>query len=176
MGIQVNEPTLEVALGNIVQMEFDAIVNAANSSLLGGGGVDGAIHKAAGPDLVHECILLGGCKTGEVKVTKGYNLKAKHIIHTVGPVRQDGKRAEERLLAQCYAKSITAANELGATSIGFPAISTGRYRFPLDKAADTAVRTVRAELFAGPNSLNRLVFVCFDQTVNDAFARAVEQH
>lgn len=176
MVIQSDEPTLEVALGNIVQMEFDAIVNAANSSLLGGGGVDGAIHKAAGPDLVHECRLLGGCKTGEVKVSKGYNLKAKHIIHTVGPVWQDGNRGEEKLLAQCYAKSIRAASELGATSIGFPAISTGRYRFPLNKAAKTAVQTVRAELSAEPTSIARVVFVCFDQAAYDAFLRAVEHH
>ena len=174
MVTQTEEPILEVALGNIVQMEFDAIVNAANSSLLGGGGVDGAIHKAAGPDLVHECRLLGGCKTGEVKVSKGYNLKAEHIIHTVGPVWQDGNRGEEKLLAQCYAKSIRAANEIGATSIGFPAISTGRYRFPLEKAATTAVTSVRAELASGPSSLTRVVFVCFDQTANDAFSRAVE--
>ncbi len=176
MVAQTDEPTLEVVLGNIVQMEFDAIVNAANSSLLGGGGVDGAIHKAAGPDLVHECRLLGGCKTGEVKVSKGYNLRAKHIIHTVGPVWQDGNRGEEKLLSQCYAKSIKAANELGAASIGFPAISTGRYRFPLDKAAKTAVQSVRAELSALPRSLIRVAFVCFDQAANDAFVRAVELH
>ncbi|MEP1421371.1 MAG: O-acetyl-ADP-ribose deacetylase [Erythrobacter sp.] len=176
MQTQADEPTLEVVLGNIVQMDFDAIVNAANSSLLGGDGVDGAIHKAAGPDLVHECLLLGGCKTGEVKVSKGYNLKAKHIIHTVGPVWQDGNRGEEKLLAQCYAKSVRAANELGAKSIGFPAISTGRYRFPLDKAAKTAVKTIRAELAAAPSSLTRVVFVCFDQAANDAFTRAVEHH
>ncbi len=176
MVTQTDEPTLEVALGNIVQMEFDAIVNAANSSLLGGGGVDGAIHKAAGPELVHECRLLGGCKTGEVKVTKGYNLNAKYIIHTVGPVWQDGNREEQMLLAQCYAKSIKAASKLGARSIGFPAISTGRYRFPLDKAAQTAVQTVRAELSNGSSSLNRVVFVCFDQAANDAFERAVESY
>ncbi len=157
-------PTLMRALdlsaqqADITTLVVDAIVNAANSSLLGGGGVDGAIHRAAGPDLVHECRLLGGCKTGQAKATRGYRLPAKHIIHTVGPVWQGGQAGEEALLASCYAQSLALAERLGLGSVAFPAISTGIYGYPRDLAARLAVNTVLAH---DAQSLASVVFCCF---------------
>jgi O-acetyl-ADP-ribose deacetylase len=147
---------------DITTLHVDAIVNAANSSLLGGGGVDGAIHRAAGSDLVHECRLLGGCKVGEAKITKGYQLPAKFIIHTVGPVWNGGTLNEARLLAACYRKSLLLASSRGIESIAFPSISTGIFNYPKDQAAQIAVETC-AEFFSSTNSSLQVIFCCYSK-------------
>jgi len=147
-----------VVEGDISRQSVDAIVNAANSSLLGGGGVDGAIHRAAGPELLAECRLLGGCKTGQAKATKGHQLAAKHVIHTVGPVWRDGNHNEDQLLASCYRSSLKIADHLGVRSIAFPAISTGIYRFPKERAARIALK----EVLEYPGQVETVLFVCFD--------------
>lgn len=152
---------MQAIRGDITTLSTDAIVNAANSSLLGGGGVDGAIHRAAGPDLLHECRLLGGCKTGEAKLTAGYRLRARHIIHTVGPVWQGGDRNEQALLASCYDNSLRLADKAQCASVAFPCISTGIYGFPPQPAADIAVNTVRAFLDAQGSTVSEVVFCCF---------------
>ena len=157
---QIGSARLEVITADITTLGVDAIVNAANTSLLGGGGVDGAIHRAAGPDLVAECRMLHGCKTGDAKITRGYRLPAKHVIHTVGPVWNGGQHGEDELLASCYSRSIELCRAGGLTSVAFPAISTGIYRFPAERAADIAVTTVAKSLPSAP-SLTRVIFCCF---------------
>lgn len=158
---EIGATVLDIVVADITTLDVDAIVNAANRSLLGGGGVDGAIHRAAGPELLAECETLGGCDTGGAKITRGYRLKARHVIHAVGPVWSGGGKNEEALLASCYrtALDITADNRL--TSIAFPAISTGVYRFPADLAARIAVGTVAAEIAAQPRNITRVTFCCF---------------
>lgn len=157
---------------DITTLGVDAIVNAANSSLLGGGGVDGAIHRAAGPELLAECKKLGGCPTGEARITKGYRLSAKHVIHTVGPVWRGGAANEDELLARCYRASLALAVEHGLQSIAFPAISTGIYGFPRERAATIAVAETRRHLKAAP-TIERVVFACFDRETLALYWRAL---
>ena len=162
---------LEAVLGDITKEDVDAIVNAANSSLLGGGGVDGAIHRAAGPELDEACRALGGCPEGDAKVTPGFDLPARWIIHAVGPRWRGGSEGEAERLADCYRNSLARADEVGATTVAFPAISTGIFGYPLDAATDIAVETVRST----PTSVATVRFVCFDDTTLRAYLDRLEQ-
>ena len=157
--METGQVALQLVLGDITVQDVDAIVNAANSSLLGGGGVDGAIHRAAGPELVACCRLLGGCRTGEAKITPGFRLPARWVIHTVGPVWRGGEQGEPELLASCYRQSLACADEVGAASVAFPAISTGIFGYPSAAAARIAVDTVRTT----PTAVRLVRFVCFDE-------------
>ena len=157
---RVGTATLEVIVADITTLGVDAIVNAANTSLLGGGGVDGAIHRAAGPELLAECRMLHGCETGDAKITRGYRLKAGHVIHTVGPVWNGGQHGEDDLLASCYRRSLALCEKDGLASVAFPAISTGIYRFPAGPAAEIAVKMVADTLAAAP-AVSQVIFCCF---------------
>ena len=158
---EIGQTILDIVVADITTLDVDAIVNAANRSLLGGGGVDGAIHRAAGPELLAECKTLGGCDNGSAKITRGYRLKARHVIHAVGPVWGGGNKDEEALLAGCYRTALDLSAENSLSSIAYPAISTGIYRFPADLAAQIAVGTVASEIAARPRGMTRVVFCCF---------------
>jgi O-acetyl-ADP-ribose deacetylase len=166
---------IEVVQADITKLDVDAIVNAANTSLLGGGGVDGAIHRAAGPELVGECRILAGCKTGHAKITKGYRLPARHVIHTVGPVWNEGRRGEPELLANCYRSCFAIAREYGLRTLAFPAISCGIYGYPIEDAVEIAVRETRAELAKSPN-VERVIFACFEDKVFEAYKYEVSRN
>jgi O-acetyl-ADP-ribose deacetylase len=161
LSAEIGQTRLDVLVADITTLDVGAIVNAANRSLLGGGGVDGAIHRAAGPRLRAECVTLGGCETGSAKITKGYLLKAKHVIHAVGPVWNGGGAGEEALLAGCYRTALDLAADHALTSIAFPAISTGIYQFPPDRAARIAVGTVASEIAAHARGMTHVMFCCF---------------
>ena len=167
-------PNIEIILGDITRQSVDAIVNAANCSLLGGGGVDGAIHRAAGPELLAECRTLHGCETGKAKITKGYRLPAKYVIHTPGPVWHGGGYGEEELLRSCYRSCLELAAENGCETVDFPSISTGVYHFPLEKAAPIAVGTIAAFLREHPE-IRRVRMVCFDGRTKAFYDRALEE-
>jgi O-acetyl-ADP-ribose deacetylase (regulator of RNase III) len=163
--MRVMAPRLEVTLGDITAEHVDAIVNAANTSLLGGGGVDGAIHRAAGPELLDACRRLDGCAFGDAKATPGFGLPARFVIHTVGPIWRGGDAGEARLLASCYRRSLEVADEVAARSVAFPAISTGAYGYPLDEATKIAVATVRATI----TNVELVRFVCFDAALHERY-------
>ncbi|MBP3484635.1 MAG: O-acetyl-ADP-ribose deacetylase [Oscillospiraceae bacterium] len=164
---------IEIIQGDITKQAVDAIVNAANCSLLGGGGVDGAIHRAAGPELLAECRTLNGCKTGEAKITKGYKLPAKYVIHTPGPVWHGGSKGEAELLKSCYLNCLALASENGCKTVDFPSISTGVYHFPLEKASGIAIGAIAEYLSAHPE-LERVRMVCFDERTKGYYEAALE--
>ena len=165
---------LKIIRHDITNMPVDAIVNAANPSLLGGGGVDGAIHRAAGPELLAECETLNGCRTGEAKITKGYKLKAKYVIHTPGPIWRGGKWGEAELLASCYKNCLSLAKEHGVKTIAFPSISTGVYRFPVDQAAKIAVGEILHYL-SQDDSIEQVTIVCFDENTKEFYLDALAE-
>jgi O-acetyl-ADP-ribose deacetylase len=164
------EDKIEIVQGDITKLDVDAIVNAANTTLLGGGGVDGAIHRAAGPELLAECRTLGGCQPGEAKITRGYRLPARFIIHTVGPVWRGGKRGEPETLANCYRNSLQVAVENGIKTTAFPAISCGAYGYPVQEAAQIALKTTR-EFLATTDQIEKVIFVLWDEDVYEAYRR-----
>lgn len=164
-----------IVKGDIVKAKTDAIVNAANTSLLGGGGVDGAIHRAAGAELLEECKTLGGCKTGEAKITKGYKLKASYVIHTPGPIWRGGKWGEDQLLENCYKNALSLAKENGVKTIAFPSISTGVYRFPVERAARVAVRAI-CDFLQLDSFFKQVVMVCYDEETKEAYLNALEEY
>ena len=165
---------IEIIQGDITKQAVDAIVNAANCSLLGGGGVDGAIHRAAGPELLSECRTLHGCETGKAKITRGYRLPAKYVIHTPGPVWRGGTHGEDELLASCYCSCLTLAEESGCKTVDFPSISTGVYAFPVDRAARIAIRTI-GEFLADHPAIERVRMVCFDSRTKAAYDAALKE-
>ncbi len=171
-GEAAQDPRLVLVQGDITRQQVDAIVNAANNSLLGGGGVDGAIHRAAGPQLLAECITLGGCETGEARLTQGYRLPARRVIHTVGPVWHGGGRGEDELLARCYRSSFALVEEHGIRSVAFPSISTGAYGFPVERASRIAVGEIRE--FLGRNTtVEKVVVVAYDRRTYEAYQAAI---
>ena len=174
MEIRVGQSVLELTEGDITQQDTEAIVNAANTSLLGGGGVDGAIHRAGGPQILKECRQLGGCPTGEARITTGGNLQARYVIHTVGPVYRDGVHREPELLASCYRESLKLASAKGLKSVAFPSISTGAYGYPLADAARVALKTVKAYLKEHPE-IERVRFVLFGQAAYAAYEAALKE-
>jgi len=161
---------IDIVRGDITKLEVDAVVNAANTTLLGGGGVDGAIHRAAGPELLAECCTLGGCKAGEAKITRGYRLPARFVIHTVGPIWRGGTHGEPETLANCYRNSLQVAVENGIKTIAFPAISCGAYGYPIPEAAEIALKTTR-EFLASTNQIDKVVFVLWGEEVYEAYRR-----
>lgn len=165
---------VELVQGDITSQRVDAIVNAANSSLLGGGGVDGAIHRAAGPELLAACRAIGGCPPGEARITPGFRLPARHVIHTVGPIWRGGGRGEDAILASCYRNSMALAGNAGVRSIAFPSISTGAYGFPVDRAARIAIDVLRNEAARWP-SVETIRMVCFGNDTYEAYARVIEE-
>jgi O-acetyl-ADP-ribose deacetylase (regulator of RNase III) len=172
--VQVGRSVLELVEGDITQQDTDAIVNAANTTLRGGGGVDGAIHRAGGPKILEECIKIGGCPTGEARMTTGGNLKARYVIHTVGPVYRDGLHREPQLLASCYRESLKLASDKGLRTVAFPSISTGAYGYPVGEAARIALKTVKDYLMEHPE-IARVRFVLFGRSAFEAFEKALQE-
>lgn len=171
----MNSGRMKIVQGDITAEHVDAVVNAANRTLLGGGGVDGAIHRAAGPDLLAECRKIGGCETGEAVITGGYRFPAKRVIHTVGPVWRGGAHGEAELLASCYRNALRLASEHGVRTIAFPSISTGAYRYPVDEASQVAVRVV-GEFLSADDTIFEVRFVCFDERTLDAYSKALREY
>ena len=161
---------IDIVRGDITALEVDAIVNAANTTLLGGGGVDGAIHRAAGPELLAECRTLGGCRPGEAKITRGYRLPARFVIHTVGPIWSGGKRGEPEILANCYRNSLQLAVENGIQTIAFPAVSCGAYGYPIQEAAEIALKTTR-EFLANTDKIDKVIFVLWGEDIYEAYRK-----
>jgi O-acetyl-ADP-ribose deacetylase (regulator of RNase III) len=173
MEAKIGKAVLELLQGDITEQDTEAIVNAANRSLLGGGGVDGAIHRAAGPQLLAECRTLGGCETGDAKITKGYKLKARHVIHTVGPVYHSAGKTAPQLLARCYRRSLEVASENKLKSVAFPSISTGAYGYPLEEAAPIAIKTV-IDYLKGHPDIQLVRFVLFGKEAYQAYEKALQ--